>query len=692
VSFAQCRYRSGNDRSLTTQGDATNPTGRIYPRRIIPWTTFPTRQEEGWHQLSFSPSFSSQAAFPSQHQLEYVKSLLHPVSSELGLRSSQRDAVENAVQKLVDETHNDPSLRSHLGIHGTITFESHTNLGNADESLPESMEQLSIGTDGSEAATTQRPRPPKAASHRRRARGKGNRADQFCIYRTSDDRSIPIVAIEYKPPHKLSRDEVVSGLGSEIQPDRDIINKDGDGFAFAAKRLTTAVVTQLFSYMVGKGIQYGYVCTGETYVFLHISDDPSCVYYSVCIPSLDVQDDDETRLHRTAVAQVFAFFLQAIRSPLPSQAWHSAVENLDTWCVEYDDVLRSIPETERKEKKRATPYKPQRWKGFARSPIRTRSRCLPAEGGAQPPSSDDENDRGESPSPTLDRTTRRRELSVNPKDTRSGETQDRGGDQQENSTRQSIQARPYCTHQCLRGLAFGGPMDKECPNVRDHGNAHIDQKRFLDLIRSQLALDRGPGADCVPLHLSGSRGSLFKVRLSSRGYTLVAKGVEGMDAALLRHENGVYDCIRALQGEYVPVCLGSVDLIEPYYFDSGVFQHFLFMSYAGRPVFKSVQVNAGMANEIVTAFTALHKRHILHCDPELRNVLYDARISRCMIVDFERASIHTRPPLGPISPSSQNRKRKRTLEKGKKDIFTREVQSLQMSLLRCVSAEGRWRG
>jgi hypothetical protein len=546
------------------------------------------------------------------------------------------------------------------------------------------MEQMSMGTDSSEAAATQLPRPPNRATHRRKARGKGNRADQFCIYRTSDDRNIPTVAIEYKPPHKLSRDEVVTGLVSKIQPDHDIINKDGEGFAFAAKRLATAVVTQLFSYMVGKGIRYGYVCTGETYVFLHIPDDPSCVYYSVCVPSLDFQDDDETRLHRTAVAQVFAFVLQAIRSPLPSQAWHSAAENLDIWCVEYEDVLRSIPETKRKEK-RATPYKPQRWKGFKRSPIRTRSRCLPAEGGTQQPSSDDENDHHESPSPTFDRANRRKEPPAIPKDTRSGEMKDRGGAQRGNSMRQNIQARPYCTHKCLRGLAFGDPIDKECPNMRDHGSVHIDQQQFLVLIRSQLAVDRGPDADCVPLHLSGSRGSLFKVRLSSHGYTLVAKGVEGMDAALLRHENEVYDCIRALQGEYVPVCLGTVDLIEPYYFDSGVFKHFLFMSYAGRPVFKSGQVKAGIVDKIVTAFTELHKCHILHCDAEPRNVLYDVRISRCMIVDFERASIHTRPPLGPISRSGQNRKRKRTLEKDKRDVFTIELQALQLSLSRCVS-------
>nr|CEG02454.1 unnamed protein product [Fusarium pseudograminearum CS3427] len=222
----------------------------------------------------------------------------------------------------MEATHNDSSLRSHLGLNGTVTFESHTNLGITDDSLSEST--------GS--------RPPSRTT-RRKARGKGNRGDQFCIHRTSDDQNIPAVAIEYKAPHKLRRDKIVTGLVSEIQPDRDVINQEGEGYEFAAMRLSTTVVTQLYSYMIGKGIRFGYIDTGEAYVFLHIPDDPSCVYYSVCVPSLDVQDDDENRLHRTAVAQAFAFVLQAIRSPPPCQAWYDAAEHLDTWTVEYEDVL-----------------------------------------------------------------------------------------------------------------------------------------------------------------------------------------------------------------------------------------------------------------------------------------------------------------------------------------------------------------
>ncbi|KAF4952533.1 hypothetical protein FSARC_12615 [Fusarium sarcochroum] len=353
------------DRSLTTQGDANNPAGRFYPRRIIPWGAFPKEQEKVWADLAFSPSFTTRSSFPSRHQLEYVKSLLHPISSEIGLRNSERDVVENAVQKLMDATYTDTALRKRFGLNGSVTFESHTNLGITDESISESVDRVSpFEASGAHTETSK--------STRKRQSGR------------------PILHIP-----NVRRPEAPS---SRNRPQRDVINQEAKGFGFEARRLTTAVVTQLFSYMIGKGIQYGYVCTGETYIFLHIPTDPSCVYYSACVPNLDVEDDDENRLHRTAVAQVYAFVLQAVQSPLPSQAWHNAADSLDTWDVEYEDVLRSIPATNRKAK-RATPYRAQRWKGFTRSPIRTRSRCMPLEDGKVHPTDDDDGG-GDSPSPT----------------------------------------------------------------------------------------------------------------------------------------------------------------------------------------------------------------------------------------------------------------------------------------------------
>ncbi|KAK6214357.1 hypothetical protein LQW54_004405 [Pestalotiopsis sp. IQ-011] len=357
------------DRSLTTQGEATDPTGRVFPRRIIPWVEFPSSQEEVWELLSAKTII----CFEASNRLCYV--LIEPISSEIGLRAFERDTVENAVKKLVDYTSADPTLREKLDLRGTVTFESHTNLGNSHVDISESLEHLSIAEKDlppTSAASRARPRPhsrPSKPNNKRR----GNLADQFCIYRASDGRNIPTLAIEYKAPHKLTREACVSGLQSEIQPERDIINKTGEGFEFASKSLAAAVITQLFSYMVGKGIQYGYISTGEVFVFLYIPADPNKVYYSLCVPNLDVMADDESRLHRTAVAQVFAFVLRALRAKPPSATWYDAAADLSIWAVEYDDVLRNIPVTDRKDPY-ASPYKAQRWKGFQRSAIRTRSR------------------------------------------------------------------------------------------------------------------------------------------------------------------------------------------------------------------------------------------------------------------------------------------------------------------------------
>ncbi|KAL2015081.1 hypothetical protein VTK56DRAFT_6331 [Thermocarpiscus australiensis] len=669
------------DRSLTTQGDTTNPAGRVYPRRILPWDDFPARQEDIWNRLS-DLSFASRQTFPSQHQLDYVRSLITPISSEHGLRYYERDTVENAVQKLVDAVYENPVLRANVGLRGTVTFESHTNLGTIDGSLSEPSESapLSGGSAGEVALAL-----PAADRKRRlvaKGKGKGNRADQFCIYRTSDGANVPATAIEYKAPHKLSQDELVTGLVSEIQPERDVINRDGDDFAFAAKALATAVVTQLFSYMVGKGIQYGYVCTGQVFVFLHIPDDPAIVYYYVCVPNRDVEDDDENRLHRTAVAQVFAFIVQALRASPPPLSWHDAAARLDAWAVEYDDVLSRIPPSVRKDERRVSLYRPPRWDGFTRSPIRTRSHCAQIDTQVRPRDDDDEEDAPPSPSvDRLNRPGRKAATSSTGYGNRRGQ-RGRGGARQGEAMQQRIQDQPYCTHKCLLGVVSGGPLDQACPNAGTHGSRHISQVDFLHSLRAQLAKDRGPDADSTPLYLSGSVGSLFKLRLSAHGYTLVAKGVETGYLGRLSHEKDIYDQMRHIQGDHVPVCLGLIHLDLPYYYDGGEFEHLLLLSWAGRPLSRCIDgINKTTAIDLATkAYSELHRLQVLHVDAELRNLLYDADSGTLMVIDFERAELRGRQPLGLISPNGQGRKRKRgwmAQKQGKdEDDFTEELQSV----------------
>ena len=133
------------DATLTTQGDTTKPAGRLFPRRILPWLDFPAQQENIWEKLSTSAQFGLQRVYPSTHQLEYVRKYLDPISSELGLRHYARETVQNPVRSVIEEVYKDDLLRRELQLRGTMTFESHTNLGQQSRtSVEETIERLFI--------------------------------------------------------------------------------------------------------------------------------------------------------------------------------------------------------------------------------------------------------------------------------------------------------------------------------------------------------------------------------------------------------------------------------------------------------------------------------------------------------------------------------------------------------------------
>jgi hypothetical protein len=166
-------------------------------------------------------------------------------------------------------------------------------------------------------------------------------------------------------------------------------------------------------------------------------------------------------------------------------------------------------------------------------------------------------------------------------------------------------------------------LDDQCPNCRDHQERHISPNTFLSLIRTQLACDRGRGADCKPLHMKGSRGALFKVRLTSHGYTLVAKGIEKGHRKYLVHESKVYAHLRPIQGSCIPVSLGTVDLELPYYYDAGIYFSMLFLSWGGRPLHQCLMPNnkACILSQADRTLRELHRQQVLHKDREPRNWL-----------------------------------------------------------------------
>ncbi|KAK2782564.1 hypothetical protein FQN53_009697 [Emmonsiellopsis sp. PD_33] len=465
------------------------------------------RREEEERRRDRAESLAANSE-PTTLPLFLLRQLITPITSEWDLRYYERDTVENQVRMIVDKIFENEAFRDAL--QGPVTFESHTNLGRPEEnSLSEGVQQMS-GEPVLEAG------PPAKKKRKNQKNG---------------SEHIPAIAIEYKAPHKLTQAEMAMGLLKEIRPAQDVINQESDDVEFCCRRLVAAVITQLFSYMVRKGVRYGYVCTGEAFIFVHIPDDPSSVQCALCVPGLDVQATDDSDIQLTAVAQVLAFTVIASKSPPVPQQWHDAVSRLDVWPVEYSEILEQTPPAARP--KHASPlYRGRRPRDLPSLKMSLRSSggggCRPSERDRRPTNSPSPSPPS-SPSFALSRPARTRTGGS----VQSGKPRGASGGSKVSGTHQTpnvveppaIKSRPYCSQKCLLALRDGGPLDPSCPSHQDHQEGRINVQEFRSHIQTQLATDRGPDADCRPLYKAGSCGALFKVRLSTHGYTLVAKGV-----------------------------------------------------------------------------------------------------------------------------------------------------------------------
>lgn len=123
--------------------------------------------------------------------------------------------------------------------------------------------------------------------------------------------------------------------------------------------------------------------------------------------------------------------------------------------------------------------------------------------------------------------------------------------------------------------------------------------------------------------MKGTQGAMFKIRLSSHGYTLVAKGMEQHDIKHLIQESEVYSHLRSLQGKCIPVCLGRLNLKLPHYYDCGVYVTMLFLSWAGQPLYQFI--NLEDKNKVIkradSALKALHSLQVFHKDTKPHNML-----------------------------------------------------------------------
>jgi hypothetical protein len=644
--------------TLTTKGDLVNPVNRIYPRRILFWEEFPGLQEGIWDELNAEPILNSQHLFASPHQLELVHKNIDPIMSEMDLRFFERDTVDKFVRAIINELDAYDTLKRRFKLKGKVTFDSHapTDVSEIDVSSEDTIDQEEI----MEPAT---PQPRKIVGRNKermkdkrqqpaRGRRRNRLADQFCVHVLDDDQRLPVYAVEFKAPHKLPLSVLTTGL-HEMEPARDVIDQDGDDFAYHATRLVAAVITQLFSYMVDTGVQYGYICTGEAFVFLHIPDDPSIVKYFMCVPNLDVKETDEYRLHRTAVAQVLGFTLNALASDPPSQAWEDAAAELETWKVEYLDVLRDVPESIRKSPPDPD-YEPSPWKITRRS-YQFRSRCRTKPSVSRQESEDDD-DTPPSPSPAQGVSSRGsrgggRGRTGKRGTSRRGRGRGKAADSEETSERGA--PRQYCTVKCIRGLVKGGSLDSACPNAQDHGSLRhrIGPQEFTKRLCAQLSRNREK--DFEPLHIRGRTGYLMKATLTSHGYTVVIKATTANLVSRLKHEIKVYNLLRPLQGKQIPICIGNFTPDRPYYYHGQVMAHMLILNWAGIRLLKLVneENEPRYLQERDHLLSKIRSFGVTHRDVAWRNVLWSEEINSLIMIDFEDATLQEmrQPPRKTVS-------------------------------------------
>ncbi|EEQ85491.1 uncharacterized protein BDCG_08760 [Blastomyces dermatitidis ER-3] len=671
------------DATLTTQGDATDPVNRLYPKHIIPWLGFPELQEQVWEKFDRTAAFTSRPLFPSDTQIDYVVTNIQngSIYSEASLRNFERDTVDNFVEKVINALRDDEPLRHEFGIQGRVTFYDRANP--SETLLENSLEQMNL----QDARTPQRPANTRhggcrgggrgggrgAAQRQKRdgtARRRNRRADQFCVHLVADERQIPVYAVEFKAPHKVTVPELVSGL-HQMDLARDVIDQEGDTFEFYATRLVAAVVTQIFSYMIDSGVRYGYICTGEAFVFLHIPEnDPTIVQYFLCIPNKDVRPDDELRLHRTAIGQVLAFTLQALAAETPRQEWYDMAHNkLTTWEVEYLDVLKEIPETLRKDP-RSSNYRPSHWKRDRKvHNTRSRARCQPDSSTPKHSSPEGSDSDQESQSPSAAAASRSRlsrSRGNNRQSTKGSERARAGRDKKQTSQKDGHSTRPYCTIACIRGMVNREPLDKKCPNWKLHGGQRhsMGPQVFTRQLHHQLVRNRDLGFE--QLHICGRTGYLMKATLLSHGYTVIIKATTVEKEHRLQTEVNNYRYLRSLQGHQIPVYLGVFQPRVAYWYHGELMSQMMILSWSGTRLQHVIndENSSFFYQERDKALAVLRSHGAVHSDGEWRNMLWDDLGGRLIVIDLEDMRWLKRPrTLEPISGNMWRAHRVGTEEK-----------------------------
>ncbi|KAL4776876.1 hypothetical protein BDW60DRAFT_213467 [Aspergillus nidulans var. acristatus] len=363
-----------------------------------------------------------------------------------------------------------------------------------------------------------------------------SKLDQYCIHRIDGDKSTLLTTVDYKPPLKLSVQDLRTGLRlmdfwEKVVKSKSIPAEGLERLRHNAARLTGSAVVQEYHVMIEAGLEYSYLTNGLALVLLGFDyDEPGTLYYNLCEPNMETgQEDNFNYLLQplTAVFRILCLCLMSFRSQYHTS---SEVASSEITSRVYINPL----------------YLPS--SSLSPPPASTRQTRKQSQARCALPNS--------TPSDVTSSPSSARKSARNSEDLH---TQN-GGQGQQHTTR-------FCTQRCLLGLQQGHQLDDNCPNVmlhRQRGNSNrhiIDADMLIEQLKQQL--DENIDQDCTPKGGCGATGAPFKVTCNCAE---------------------VYRLLRQTQGSAVPVFLGMVNLAK-FYFVHGVgkIRHMLIMAWGCEP-------------------------------------------------------------------------------------------------------------
>lgn len=644
--------------SRSTTGTIPLPTGKYCPTRLEPWTDCPAQQQEIYNSVCnyFQPAEEARARLftPLIALEEDARRFgLRPISSEQGLETYERIAVEDHVRDIVAQLCKIDAARDEFGLGDGISFDNHTNSFNP--------------SDGSAANASQ----PSSIHH--------PRPDQFCIHRVDGNTSTLLTTVEYKPPHKLSVENLRVGLRKMdlwkyMVRSNKVTTDHAEKLIYNAERLVCSAVVQEYHVMIQEGLEYSYVTNGIARVLLRVPyDDPSTLYYFLCDPNREVDGGIEQDFQdlKTSIARVLCLCLMAFRSPVRDQEWRNVARSqLPLWTTSFDHTRSQIPKEELQQipphsdstnseyvsPEPSSDYQPSSpplespTAEGRRVPTRSQASCAPSDVRHRTQSPDSS---GSDSNQAAGRKRGFSQVTSSPSAQRAARQRETGNNQGGQSRRHDAQ---FCTQRCLLGLQTGGILDDCCPNMKLHRRGQDDLKHPItseDLVRSLKAqLDENIDR-CTPLGSCGAYGAPFKLTCAAYGYTVVGKGTTSGLWKEVSREAQVYQILQKAQGSAVPVFLGTIDLAKIYFLHgAGEIRHMLVMGWGGERT-AMMELKPWLRQEIHRSNKEVEALGIVHEDLRRDNILWNEELGRALIIDFHHSTLKCRPTLKRSRPAKR---------------------------------------